>query len=46
MERIDLNELNSRIPGIDSAAVQASLDRWSVVAKPLKSLGALEELVT
>ena len=46
MERIDLNELNSRIPGIDSAAVQSSLDRWSVVAKPLKSLGVLEDLVT
>ncbi len=46
MERIDLNELNARIPGPDSAAERASLDRWSQVAKPLKSLGALEDIVT
>jgi len=46
MEQLDLNELNARIPAPDAAARQASLDRWSVVAKPLKSLGALEDLVT
>ena len=46
MERIDLNELNSRIPLPDAAAAEASSVRWSQVAKPLKSLGALEDLVT
>lgn len=43
---VDLNEINSRLTGLDEAAVKASLERWSVVAKPLKSLGALEDLVT
>jgi len=43
---VDLNEINSRLTGLDEAAVTASLERWSVVAKPLKSLGALEDLVT
>ena len=42
---VDLNEINSRLTGLDEAAVTASLERWSVVAKPLKSLGALEDLV-
>lgn len=43
---VDLNEINSRLTGLDEAAVKASLERWSLVAKPLKSLGALEGLVT
>lgn len=43
---VDLNEINSRLTGLDEAAVKASQERWSVVAKPLKSLGALEDLVT
>lgn len=43
---IDLNELNGKMKGLDEAAVKASLDRWSQVAKPLKSLGALEDMVT
>ncbi|RKJ78706.1 MULTISPECIES: nicotinate-nucleotide--dimethylbenzimidazole phosphoribosyltransferase [unclassified Pyramidobacter] len=43
---VDLNEINSRLTGPDAAAVKASLERWSLVAKPLKSLGALEDLVT
>lgn len=42
---VDLNGINSRLTGLDEAAVTASLERWSVVAKPLKSLGALEDLV-
>mgnify|MGYP001336599381 FL=1 len=42
---VDLNEINSRLTGLDEAAVTASLERWSVVANPLKSLGALEDLV-
>ncbi|MGI6074802.1 MAG: nicotinate-nucleotide--dimethylbenzimidazole phosphoribosyltransferase [Pyramidobacter sp.] len=43
---IDFKALNSQIPGADQSAEEASLKRWSLVAKPLKSLGLLEDLVT
>ncbi len=46
MNEPDFNEINSRIPGPDESAVRESLERWSVVAKPLKSLGVLEDFVT
>ena len=46
MDAIDFKALNSQIPGADKAAEEASLRRWSLVAKPLKSLGRLEEMVT
>ena len=43
---LDFNALNSQITGLDEDAVKASLERWSLVAKPLKSLGVLEDIVT
>ena len=42
----DLQKINSLIPGPDRKAEKESLNRWSQVAKPLKSLGLLEDLVT
>ncbi len=46
MEPINLDELNSLIPPPDETARAAALEKWSKAAKPLKSLGALEDIVT
>lgn len=43
---IDFSYINSSIAGPDASAVEKSLKRWSLVAKPLKSLGVLEDMVT
>jgi nicotinate-nucleotide--dimethylbenzimidazole phosphoribosyltransferase len=46
MTEENLEQLCSSIPPLNSAAVTASRRRWDAVAKPLGSLGALEELIT
>ncbi len=46
METLNLKELNGLIPPPDETARRASTERWSEVAKPLNSLGALEDIVT
>ncbi len=46
MSKLDFRTINSQIPGLDETAVRESLARLSVVAKPLKGLGVLEDFVT
>ena len=43
---LDFSELEARIRPLDEGAMRASRDRWNAVAKPVGSLGRLEELVT
>ena len=43
---LDFSELDARIRPLDEGAMRASRDRWNAVAKPVGSLGRLEELVT
>ncbi len=46
MSEPDFRKINSQIPGPDETAVRESLARWSVVAKPLKGFGVLEDFIT
>lgn len=40
-----IDELNARIAGFDAAARTRSYDKWNAVAKPIGSLGVLEDVV-
>ncbi|MDO4502882.1 MAG: nicotinate-nucleotide--dimethylbenzimidazole phosphoribosyltransferase [Coriobacteriia bacterium] len=42
---LNLTELNDSIPELDRAAMEAAVDHWNNVAKPIGSLGLLEDLV-
>lgn len=42
---MDWNEWNNQIPPLDKAAADASKRRWNSLAKPLGSLGLLEDAV-
>ena len=44
-ELMDFNELNSSIPGPDSVAAEKAQARWNNIAKPVGSLGRLEDII-
>ena len=43
---MDFKELNQQIQPLDEAAIQASHEQWNRIAKPVGSLGQMEDLVT
>jgi len=43
--KVDIRELNSCIAPLDAAACSRARDKWNAVAKPIASLGALEDAV-
>lgn len=45
LDRKELSELLASVTGLDSDACEAAWKRWDSVAKPLRSLGVLEEAV-
>ncbi|MBS7406616.1 MAG: nicotinate-nucleotide--dimethylbenzimidazole phosphoribosyltransferase, partial [Coriobacteriales bacterium] len=42
---LDLKQINESIPGLDQAAQAAAVEHWNSVAKPIGSLGVLEDIV-
>lgn len=42
---IDFQALNARLAPFDKAAAQRAVDKWNAVAKPIASLGKLEDIV-
>ena len=42
---LNFRELNEKIPPLDESTARRAQERWDSVAKPLGSLGQLEQLV-
>ena len=42
---IDFQALNAQLAPFDDAAAQRAVDKWNAVAKPIASLGKLEDIV-
>ena len=42
---MDFTALNEQMPPLDAAAMRAAQTRWNDIAKPVGSLGKLEEVV-
>ena len=43
---IDFQALNAQLAPFDDAAAQRAVDKWNAVAKPIASLGKLEDIVS